>query len=101
MRHNNFMVERKNGNITVANRCPMCNKIHTVDVNDVDFQKWQAGVSIQIAFPYLSADEREILMTGTCSKCWDKIFSIEEDEEEDENITDLMMESLEMTGLWW
>ena len=91
----------KNLNLTVANRCPMCGKLHTVDVNDIDFQRWQAGVSIQNAFPYLSADEREILMTGTCSKCWNSMFLIDEDEEADEDITDLMAESLAMTGQWW
>lgn len=91
----------KNLNLTVANRCPMCGKVHTVNVNDVDFQRWQTGASIQNAFPYLSANEREIIMTGICPKCWDKMFFIKEDDEEDENITDLMMESLEMTGQWW
>ena len=86
-------------NLTVANRCPMCGKVHTVNVNDVDFQRWQAGVSIQNAFPYLSAEEKEIIMTGICPKCWNSMFLIEE--EEDEDITDLMMESLKMTGQWW
>ena len=93
-----------NRNLTVANRCPMCGKVHTVTVNDADFEKWQSGDSAQSAFPYLSADEREILISGTCSKCWDSMFSLGkfsrgEDEEEDADACE--RESLEYTGQWW
>ena len=91
----------KNLNLAVANRCPMCGKIYSVNVNDVDFQNWQEGALIQKAFPYLSADEREILITGTCPKCWNSMFLIDEDEEEDEDITNIMAESLTSTGQWW
>lgn len=34
---------------------------------------------IQDAFSYLSADDRELLLTGYCSKAWDQLFG-EEDE---------------------
>ena len=40
-----------------------------------------AGENIQIAFPDLTADQREILISGICPECWDKIFPPEEDEE--------------------
>lgn len=96
---NNFMIATKNRNLTVGNRCPMCGKVHTVTVNDADFEKWQSGVSAQNAFPYLSTDEREILISGTCPKCWDSMFSFGEDEEEDADACE--RESLEYTGQWW
>ncbi len=55
-------------------------------------------------FPYLSANEREILISVTCSKCWDSMFSLGrfslgEDEEEDADACE--KESLEYTGQWW
>ena len=32
------------------------------------------NVDIQRAFPYLSADEREVLITGMCYDCQAKVF---------------------------
>ena len=63
-------------------RCPMCGAINTMVVNEANYQKWQNGALTQDAFPYLDADEREMLISGICSDCWNKMFS--EDEEEDE-----------------
>lgn len=38
---------------------------------------------VQDIFPYLTNDERELLISGTCKECWDKMFSFPEDEEEE------------------
>jgi hypothetical protein len=35
---------------------------------------WKEGMLIQDAMPELSADERQLLISGTCGKCWDKMF---------------------------
>lgn len=35
---------------------------------------WDNGALIQDAFPFLNADEREFLMTGTPPEVWNKIF---------------------------
>ena len=35
---------------------------------------WKEGMLIQDAMPELSADERELLISGICGKCWDKMF---------------------------
>jgi len=37
--------------------------------------KWKNGELIQNVMPYLNEDERELLISGTCGKCFDKIFS--------------------------
>jgi len=39
-----------------------------------EFENWENGELIQKAFPELSADDRELLLTGICSKCWNEIF---------------------------
>jgi hypothetical protein len=36
-------------------------------------EKWKAGMRIQDAFPTFNPDQREFLMTGICSKCWDEM----------------------------
>lgn len=60
--------------------CPKCHKIHTVVVDKEQYNRWIAGENIQRAFPNLSADQREILISGICPKCWEQIFPPDEDD---------------------
>lgn len=60
--------------ITIEITCPFCGCLHTVEVNAVDFQSWQSGVLAQVAFPYLSATEREQLISQICPVCQEDIF---------------------------
>lgn len=39
-----------------------------------DANEWLNGGLIQQCFPYLNADDREILMTGIDSQDWDAMF---------------------------
>jgi len=39
-----------------------------------DAQRWINGELIQVAFPYLTADDREILKTGIDAEEWDRLF---------------------------
>jgi hypothetical protein len=39
-----------------------------------DYFAWKDGKLIQEAFPYLSAGQRELLISNTCEKCWEKLF---------------------------
>jgi len=78
--------------ITVVTRCPFCGKGNEVEVNENDYLDWQDGELVQDAFPYLSPEQRETLISGICPKCWESMFGnecdhfedfIEEDEDED------------------
>lgn len=60
--------------INVANRCPMCGKTHSVEVNLTAYEKWQNGELIQNAMPKLSPTEREQLISGFCPDCQTVIF---------------------------
>ena len=51
-----------------------CNKVFTLMVVPADLSKWQNGELIQNAMPYLTPDERELLISGTCGDCWKKMF---------------------------
>jgi hypothetical protein len=46
-----------------------------------DANRWVNGELIQIAMPYLSADQREILKTGIDSESWSEMFAGSEEEE--------------------
>lgn len=45
------------------------------DQFDAAWDKYQKGTMIQDAFPTLSADEREFLLTGITPEEWDELFS--------------------------
>lgn len=72
-----------NLNFEIVTTCPFCGNDHYVTVDFEDFLAWsEEGELVQAAFPYLSADDRELLKTGICPKCWDAMFPTEEEEDE-------------------
>ena len=60
--------------------CPFCGASHFVDVAESDYNEWYNGTPAQVAFPYLSATEREQLISRICPKCQTSIFDEDEDE---------------------
>ena len=59
---------------TLQARCVSCKDTHVLMVNNHDLKRWEGGELIQDAMPYLSADERELLISGVCGACFDKMF---------------------------
>lgn len=67
--------------ITLEVVCPFCGRVSEINVNEEDYYAWNSGNKLaQDAFPYLSADEREILISGICPSCWDSMFGCPSDE---------------------
>jgi len=64
----------------VAAPCRLCHETTDLEVNFQGFVEWQAGKYIQDALPELDADMRELLISGTCPTCWDKMFPSDEEE---------------------
>ncbi|MBR4589181.1 MAG: hypothetical protein IKO36_00840 [Bacteroidaceae bacterium] len=61
--------------ITLDVNCTQCGKTVNLVVEYDDLMRWyDREDNIQNIFPYLSAGEREMLNTGICSDCWDKLF---------------------------
>lgn len=59
-------------------KCPFCGEVSFVTVKTMDFIDWKNGKVAQKAFPYLSADEREVLISGICPNCWEQMFGVDE-----------------------
>lgn len=68
----------------IETTCPICHENHTVMVYTDDFYAWKHEKNAQEAFPYLSAEEREMLISGICPDCWDSLFADEDEEDYDE-----------------
>jgi hypothetical protein len=60
--------------------CPKCGERAVLRVEVESFNKWVEGMTIQKAFPNMSASERELLITGIHPSCWTAIFKDEESE---------------------
>ena len=60
-------------------RCVICKTPHSVLVPGAGYKLWASGQKhIQDALPMLSANERELLMSGICPHCFDKLFREED-----------------------
>lgn len=60
-------------------RCQMCHQSSVLDLDEVAVLAWQGGLHIQNAFPHLSADSRELILTGTHPSCWDEMMGDSDD----------------------
>ena len=55
-------------------QCKMCKQMFDLPVTQKQFEDWKSGTLIQRAMPNLKPDQRELLISGTCGKCWDRLF---------------------------
>ncbi len=58
--------------------CHSCSKTYSLMVNGEDVQRWRDGTLIQVAMPYLTKDDRELLISKTCGSCFDKMEEADE-----------------------
>lgn len=69
-------------NCEIHIKCRHCERMYVLKVNKEDFEKFESPnrPHIQEVFPYLSPEERELLISRTCGKCWNDIFGGDDDE---------------------
>ena len=70
--------------INITRECGHCHAPKTITVSRTGYQAWDMGrgAFVQEAFPELSADDRELLVSGICGPCFDAIMGPEPDEDE-------------------
>jgi hypothetical protein len=56
------------------------------DVTEAQFNAWKSGTLIQVAMPEISKGVRELLISGTCDECWDRMFAFDEGDGDDEQV---------------
>jgi hypothetical protein len=59
---------------TFVATCLVCKTDHTIRLPTKDYEDWLAGKKIQHAMSYVHPDVRELLISGICGTCFDKIF---------------------------
>ena len=59
----------------IINRtCVMCKREIELLVPEYAYIEWKNGMYIQDAMSMLTPDERELLISGTCGECFDKLY---------------------------
>ncbi len=58
----------------ITKNCDTCDSETQMVVESDDYQSWQNGKLIQDAMPYLTISQRELLISGICGTCFDKMF---------------------------
>ena len=61
---------------TIEVECNLCGEVFEISVNAEDLVEYLKPNRrhIQDIFPYLTPAERELLISSTCEKCWNKMF---------------------------
>ena len=62
--------------------CNYCDYAEEILVDEADYDAWHNGVFAQDAFPYLTAGQRELMISNTCNDCWQQFFPSNEDDDE-------------------
>jgi len=60
--------------------CQTCKVTYTFNIGREDYTSWLDGTYAQDAFPYLTDDQRELMISQTCGTCFNEMFPDEEEE---------------------
>ena len=56
-------------------QCRICGRPVKINMYPSDVERYNTSqIKVQDAFPYLSADEREMILSNTCGDCWTRLF---------------------------
>ena len=67
-------------NVYVNVKCPQCGKISTLEMTKEQYEQYKSGDNyIQNIFPNWPPAIREMLITGICPDCWNKMFNYNKD----------------------
>lgn len=61
--------------IIINMTCPSCGKISSMNVDEMQYMSYQHGANIQDAFPLMNAFDREVMISGLCHECQEKVFN--------------------------
>lgn len=54
--------------------CRLCKTEHTLNVTQQQLNRHANGELVQNVFPHLTTDERELLVSRICGKCFDEMY---------------------------
>jgi len=85
MRMNFSIIPGDFDHVMVEVFCPSCRMGTMVKAPVAGLKARENGALVQVAFPTLNADERELFVTGLCKGCFPKAPEEPEEDDEDED----------------
>lgn len=67
-------ISTDNDKAILIRQCDMCKRRTVIAVDRLALIAWENGRLIQDVWPEISADIREVLMTGFDPRCWESLF---------------------------
>jgi len=68
----------KNVKMKISVTCRICKEVHRIEIDSYkDYLRWKQGELIQNVMPYLSVNDRELLISRTCDTCFHNMFGAE------------------------
>ena len=64
----------ENSMVTVSGKCTVTGKTHSIKANINQLQAFIEGIHAQVAFPTMSAGDREFLISSCSPEGWDELF---------------------------
>ena len=71
-----------NSIVVVSGKCLVTGKDYSITANIHHLLAWKEGIHAQTAFPYMSAGDREFLISGTSPEGWDKLMAAIDEEDD-------------------
>lgn len=68
------------GVVSLTRQCFKCQTVFNINLTIEEYERWIGGMLIQEAMPNLSAEIRELLISGTCPECWKMLMESNEEE---------------------
>lgn len=59
--------------LVITDDCIVCGLSSALVLNGEDVKRYQAGALVQEVWPSLSISDREVIVTGAHSACWDTL----------------------------
>jgi len=75
------MTQLASKEMTVHVECRTCRGTTSLTVDKDKYEEWRRGALVQNCFPDMSVEDRELLVSQTCDKCWQEMFPAEEGDE--------------------
>lgn len=77
--NNPVKTEDLSGYFVTSHACPMCSSVLVIEIPSHKlFEYNQGGLAHQVLSDF-DADTRERFISGTCSPCWDSLFSFDDE----------------------
>ena len=69
--------KREDGNYNIIAKCVICGSEHAIEnVTAMQIFMYEQGAFVQDAFPEVEPALRELLVSGTCGKCWNEMLGL-------------------------